>query len=311
MRKVKWDAFLSGLCGFAVALGVVAAGARADVVFLTNGKSIEGKVTVEGEKVTVELPCGTVSFPKSNVLRIERKESNIEAFERRYAALPAKDAPARLALAAWCRGEKLDARNDKLLREVLEFDAENAEARRLLGFVRHEGRWVTSNERYRELGLVEFEGQWHKPESVAAVKEARADAQRAEEERKKAEVDLRLREAELERLKAERERLETERRRLETERAELEAERLRLQRTFLRYPHFKQIGGSIYFYPDFPDCHRGIVIIRSTRPKEVKSEEAKPDAGKTDPKEGPGGGATKGIPPADEPTAPGTGAPPS
>lgn len=31
MRKVKWNAFLSGLCGFAVALGVVAAGARADV----------------------------------------------------------------------------------------------------------------------------------------------------------------------------------------------------------------------------------------------------------------------------------------
>ncbi len=31
MRKVKWDAFLSGICGFAVALGVVAAGARADV----------------------------------------------------------------------------------------------------------------------------------------------------------------------------------------------------------------------------------------------------------------------------------------
>lgn len=30
MRKVKWDAFLSGLCGFAVALGVVAASARAD-----------------------------------------------------------------------------------------------------------------------------------------------------------------------------------------------------------------------------------------------------------------------------------------
>ena len=31
MRTVKWNAFLSGLCGFAVALGVVAASARADV----------------------------------------------------------------------------------------------------------------------------------------------------------------------------------------------------------------------------------------------------------------------------------------
>ncbi len=39
MRKVKWDAFLSGLCGLAVALGVVAAGARADVT-TESGASI-------------------------------------------------------------------------------------------------------------------------------------------------------------------------------------------------------------------------------------------------------------------------------
>jgi len=32
MRTVKWNAFLSGLCGFAVALGVLAASAHADVV---------------------------------------------------------------------------------------------------------------------------------------------------------------------------------------------------------------------------------------------------------------------------------------
>lgn len=36
MRKVKWDAFLSGLCGFAVVLGVVAASARADVTTETG-----------------------------------------------------------------------------------------------------------------------------------------------------------------------------------------------------------------------------------------------------------------------------------
>src|SRR3990172_8657075 len=39
MRKVKWDAFLSGLCGVVVALGVVAAGARADVT-TESGASI-------------------------------------------------------------------------------------------------------------------------------------------------------------------------------------------------------------------------------------------------------------------------------
>ena len=286
--------------------------ARADVVYLKNGKSIEGRVTVEGEKVTVELPCGTVSFQKSNVVRIERRESSVEAYEKKYRELPAGDAAARVALAAWCRKEGMGPRAEALLREVLELDADNAEARRLLGFVQHEGRWVTPEDRNRQIGLVEFEGQWHKPESVAAIKEARAEARRAEEERKKADLDLRRREAELEGLRAERQRLEAERLRLEAERAELAAERLRLERTFLRYPNFRLVGGSIYFYPDFPDCHRGIVIIRSsTKPKEVKSEEPKPDAGRPDPKAGSGDGAVREIPPADEPTAPGTGAPPS
>ena len=39
MRTVKWNAFLSGLCGFAVVLGVVASSARADVT-TENGASI-------------------------------------------------------------------------------------------------------------------------------------------------------------------------------------------------------------------------------------------------------------------------------
>jgi len=54
MRKVKWDAFLSGICGFAVALGVVAAGARADVT-TEKGASILvfPKVQADGTYDTV------------------------------------------------------------------------------------------------------------------------------------------------------------------------------------------------------------------------------------------------------------------
>ena len=54
MRKVKWDAFLSGICGVAVALGVVAAGARADVT-TEKGASILvfPKVQADGTYDTV------------------------------------------------------------------------------------------------------------------------------------------------------------------------------------------------------------------------------------------------------------------
>jgi hypothetical protein len=54
MRKVKWDAFLSGLCGFVVALGLVAAGARADVT-TEKGASIVvfPKILVNGTFDTI------------------------------------------------------------------------------------------------------------------------------------------------------------------------------------------------------------------------------------------------------------------
>ena len=255
----------------------LAAGASADVVYLKNGKSIEGQVVVEGDRVTVKIPYGTVSFPRSKVLRIEKGVSAVGIYEKRRAALPAGDAAARLKLAAWCREERLPNRADGLLREVLAIDPENAEARRLLGYVWHEDRWMKPEEKYRAQGLVEFEKQWHKPESVAEIKRARAAARGAEEQRRKAELELQIRAAELEKLRAERRRLEAERAKIEAERARLETERRRLERTFVRYPHFKMIGGSIYYFPDYPACRKGVIIIRGSSSAKKKTEAEPPE----------------------------------
>jgi hypothetical protein len=250
---------------------LLAAAARGDVVYLKNGKSIEGKVTVKGEKVVVEIAHGTVSFPKSKVLRIERKASPVEVYEKKLAAIPAKDINGRLGLARWCRRQGLNNRARELFEQVLDADTDNAEARKQLGYVQHKGKWMTPEEKYRSEGLVEFEGKWHKPESVTAIKKARAEAKQAEEERKKADLELKIKIAEVEKLQIERQRLETERRRLEDERTRLEAERLRLERVFVRYPHFKVIGNHMYYYPDYPVCRKGIIIIR------VKKKSSKDD----------------------------------
>ncbi len=276
-----------------------AAAARADVVHLKNGKSIEGKVTVEGDKVTVQIPFGSVSFPKSKVLRIERKESSIDVYEQKLAALKKGDAAGRLELAAWCRKQGLRARGETLLREVLEFDPENTAARKLMGYVKHGGEWVTPEEKYRALGMIKFEGQWHKPESVAAVKKARAAAVQAEAERRKTELELKLKIAELEKLNAERARLEAERRKLEAERARLEAERRRMGRVLGRYPQFRVIGGSLYYYPEYPSYKKGIIIIRASKssPKKEPEKKTEPVPGAKAP--------TSGRPKAVDKAAPG------
>ncbi len=257
--------------------------AQADVVYLKNGKSIEGKVTVKGEKVVVEIPHGTVSFPKRKVLRIERKVSSVETYEQKHKALPAGDVQARLKLAAWSRRHSMGNRSEGLLQEDLELDPENVEARKLLGFVKHGQKWMKPEEKYRALGLIKFEEQWHKPESVVTIKKARAAAQRAEEDRKKAEVELQIRVAEIERLRVERTRLEAERTRVEAERVKLEEERRRMERVFVRYPHFKVIGNAIYYYPDYPACRKGVIIIHA---RKKKSHDHKKDNNESDKKSG-------------------------
>ncbi len=259
----------------------LAAAARADVVHLKNGKSIEGKVTVKGDKVTVEIPFGSVSFPKSKVLRIERKESSIDVYNKKFAALEKLDVAGRLELAAWCRKQGLRGRGDGLLRDVLTLDPENASARKLTGYVKHGGEWVTPDQKYRALGMVKFEGQWHKPESVAAVRKSRAAAARAETELKKAELELKLKIAEIEKLRAERALAEAGRRKLEAERKKLQAERRNMGSLLGRYPHFRVIGGSLYYYPEYPSFKRGIIIIRSRKvsPKKEPEKKAEPAPG--------------------------------
>ena len=62
----------------ALAWVVMAAGARADTVFLKNGQKIWGTDTYEeGDSVIVVRPGGEVKIPKGEVSRIERARSSL------------------------------------------------------------------------------------------------------------------------------------------------------------------------------------------------------------------------------------------
>jgi hypothetical protein len=164
-----------------VAVGMAAC-ARADTITLTNGNQLEGRATVDGDRVKVQLVQGWVFLRKEAVASIEKQDTPLDVFDRKYAALAAKDVPGRLQLAAWCREQKMNEPGRKLLGEVLALDANNAEARKLLGQVQHQGEWVTVEERNRALGLVEFEGRWYTPEALAELRKSRAAAEQAQAE---------------------------------------------------------------------------------------------------------------------------------
>ncbi|HOX06962.1 MAG TPA: hypothetical protein PK280_11220 [Planctomycetota bacterium] len=157
----------------------MAAFARADTITLANGNTIEGKATVEGDRVKVQLGEGWVFLPKDQVKWIEKGETPLDVYAIRYGALDPKDVAGRLKLAAWCREKSLDSRNELLLNEVLALDSNDAEARRLLGYVQYQGKWVTVDERNLAMGLVEFEGKWYSPEALVELIKLRAEMESA------------------------------------------------------------------------------------------------------------------------------------
>ena len=58
-----------------------------------------------------------------------------------------------MRLAEWARGAGLDEQAEHELRAVLRLDADHAGARRALGYVRHDGTWVTREQRMRLLSV--------------------------------------------------------------------------------------------------------------------------------------------------------------
>jgi hypothetical protein len=62
----------------ALAWGLMAAEARADTVYLTDGRSIWGMDTYEeGDTIVVVRPGGDVKVPKAQVSRVERTRSSL------------------------------------------------------------------------------------------------------------------------------------------------------------------------------------------------------------------------------------------
>lgn len=85
----------------ALAWIVLAADARADTVYLTDGDSVWGmEVHEEDDTVVVVRPDGDLRIPKSEVSRIERVQSTIPPSYAPPSAEPAPEPPAEAGVPA-------------------------------------------------------------------------------------------------------------------------------------------------------------------------------------------------------------------
>ena len=188
-------------------ISLAAVPAFADDVYLTNGRVFEGVVAEATEsQVRIHMQGGTLSLPKSQVLRVEAGDSSLAGYLQRKEGLrkdPAAQASDWLELALWARGKGLDqaARESALAAAVLEPHLEGLTAvLRGYGYVLDEqlDRWIPYQESMRRRGFVQANGQWITREEYAALVRVREQ----EEARRRAALEERARAAREDRLAA-------------------------------------------------------------------------------------------------------------
>lgn len=152
---------------FIAALGSVAA---ADTVWLKNGGKLEGvTTTVDGDKLIVKMPSGTIKVDRDQVQKIVHKATAMEEYEIAAAKVKKGDVKGHLALADWCAKKELAHSERVELEAVIAADPDHEEARKRLGFEKVGGKWLRGEELLVARGMVKVEGKWMTKESAAAM----------------------------------------------------------------------------------------------------------------------------------------------
>jgi len=210
----------------------------ADVVHLKDGRALEGAVQAEGDALVIRQRLGEVRVRRADVVRIEETEDRWDRLERLEDELARGTAEERYRFAAWARDHDFPEEAREAFLSVLRVDANHPGARAALGYVLHEGRWVTVEDRNRARGLVEHRGEWLTPEERAEKVEAERQLAAARREERR-----RAREAEREERRAERE-AEREARRERIRAYELELARARARERARREADVPVLGAS-------------------------------------------------------------------
>ncbi|TET35176.1 MAG: hypothetical protein E3J72_11790 [Planctomycetota bacterium] len=151
------------------AVGVIA---RADELHLENGGIVVGKIIKETrDKVTIKTPFGDQEFYREEIIKIVRKKTPQDEYEEKKKSLK-ETADAHYRLGKWCSGNKLTAKATLHYKKAIGLDPDHEKARKALGHVKHDGKWMTEYEANRAKGLVKYKGEWVKKEELEKLKAA-------------------------------------------------------------------------------------------------------------------------------------------
>jgi hypothetical protein len=187
----------------------------ADEVYLKDAGSISGRIVEQNETtVKVDIGDGFIAVPASRVERIEKGRSALDEYADRAAKLGPQDVEGWKTLARWAMKQGYPGQAREAANKVLAIAPNDPDARKALGFVSLDGKWVTLEESYRAKGYVKFDGEWMTPAEAQAGQAALAAerAQRDADHRANAEANAAVQQQTRDEKNAERERYEQEKR---------------------------------------------------------------------------------------------------
>ncbi|HEX3602030.1 MAG TPA: HEAT repeat domain-containing protein, partial [Lacipirellulaceae bacterium] len=157
-------------------LGICLPGAvRADIIDLTGGGRIEGKVvpSEDTDKSTFVIDLATggrVTVPRSQVTRVDTTSDAEAEYEKLTRSAP-DTVESHEKIAEWCRQHKLQREYQQHLERILELSPNHAEARAALGFHQKDGQWMNRDDVMAARGLVMYEGRYVTPQQVEIMKQ--------------------------------------------------------------------------------------------------------------------------------------------
>jgi hypothetical protein len=135
----------------------------------------------------LEVP-GSASLPAAPWIVVQDRRAE---FDRKLREARG-DIPKLWELYEWCEAFNMRAEGRRVLRDILRVDEEEPRANELLGHIRYDGRWFPNQrevDQYKrekaareaaEKGLVEWRGQWVRPEHVALLERGLVQSQSGE-----------------------------------------------------------------------------------------------------------------------------------
>jgi hypothetical protein len=155
----------------------LAATAAADEVLLNEGGKLVGKAERVGDEVVVTTPHGETRVNASDVKSITPGRTVWDDYADKLKATDAKDAAALAALGDWCRDKGLPVEAKQAWTKAIEVDPDQADARKRLGYIRYDGRWLTEEDYYVTRGFVKVDGEWISADEARRRDVARRDAE--------------------------------------------------------------------------------------------------------------------------------------